>query len=99
VADANKVYAAKNIPWCQPWSIVLSGIVAIAISWKVFGHGWWSIVSLGVTAAIALWWYLFLVELPVLLIRNPSALSPNSQGVDVRSLDDESFSSGLDKRK
>jgi hypothetical protein len=96
VADANKVYAAKKVPWCQPWTIVLSGSLAIAVSWGLFGHGWWSVVSVGVTAGVALWWYLFLVELPVLLIQDPSIL--NGQGVDVQSpIDDRSFANKKDE--
>ena len=47
-------------PWCQPWSILLTGGVAVA------GAGW----ALGwvgggiVGAGVAVWWWLFLLEMP-----------------------------------
>ena len=47
--------------WCQPWSILLSGTVAIALSW-IGLHQWWltALVGTGVLA----WWTLFLVLVP-----------------------------------
>jgi hypothetical protein len=47
--------------WCQPWSIVLTGIVAVAGSWMVL-HRWW--VSLPVLVAVLLWWTMFLILVP-----------------------------------
>lgn len=47
--------------WCQPWSIVLTGIVAVAGSWMVL-HRWW--VSLPVLVAVLLWWTVFLILVP-----------------------------------
>jgi len=47
--------------WCQPWSIVLTGIVAVAASWMVL-HRWW--VSLPVLVAVLLWWTVFLILVP-----------------------------------
>ncbi|PSI01422.1 MULTISPECIES: DUF6737 family protein [Synechococcus] len=47
--------------WCQPWTILLTGTVAITTSWLVL-HIWW------LTAAIAVlvlaWWCLFLLIVP-----------------------------------
>ena len=47
--------------WCQPWTILLTGTVAITSSWLVL-HIWW------LTAAIAVlvlaWWCLFLLIVP-----------------------------------
>jgi len=47
--------------WCQPWSIVLTGMVAVAASWWLL-HRWW--VSLPVLVAVLFWWMLFLVLVP-----------------------------------
>ena len=47
--------------WCQPWSIVLTGIGVIAGSWLVL-HRWW--ISAPVAAAVLVWWWLFLVLVP-----------------------------------
>jgi hypothetical protein len=47
--------------WCQPWSILLTGILVVLVSWVVLKL-WW------LTAAAALlitaWWALFLVMVP-----------------------------------
>lgn len=47
--------------WCQPWSILLTGVTLEAGSWLVLGR-WWISVPLGV--AVLLWWWLFLVVAP-----------------------------------
>ena len=71
VQDANEVYAASKRPWCQPWTILASGSAIIGASWTLFGHGLWSLIAVGATGAITLWWYLFLVEYPVLVREQP----------------------------
>jgi hypothetical protein len=50
--------------WCQPWTIVLTGIIIIAGSWVVFHKIWLSIV---VAVPIVIWWTYFLVLVPRLL--------------------------------
>ncbi|MCT0219475.1 hypothetical protein KQ304_10795 [Synechococcus sp. CS-1329] len=47
--------------WCQPWSILLTGVLLIAGSWLWLGL-WWLTVPLA--AAVLLWWWLFLVLMP-----------------------------------
>ncbi|MBM5799796.1 MAG: hypothetical protein FJ077_02935 [Cyanobacteria bacterium K_DeepCast_35m_m2_023] len=47
--------------WCQPWTIVASGMVAIAISWLLL-HLWW--LTTLVLGAVFLWWTLFLWLVP-----------------------------------
>ncbi|WP_216903448.1 DUF6737 family protein [Synechococcus sp. CCY 9618] len=47
--------------WCQPWSILLTGLGVIGTSWWMF-HLWW--ISAGVTVVITAWWLLFLVLMP-----------------------------------
>jgi hypothetical protein len=47
--------------WCQPWSILLTGVLVVAGSWVLLRH-WW--VTAPLTAAVLLWWLLFLVLAP-----------------------------------
>jgi len=55
--------------WCQPWTIVLSGLIAIAGSWLLLQTIW---ITTLVFTAIALWWLLFLVIAPRAFIQNQS---------------------------
>jgi hypothetical protein len=50
--------------WCQPWTIVLTGILIIAGSWLLL-HRWWITIPVG--GAIGLWWWTFLVMMPRLV--------------------------------
>ena len=47
--------------WCQPWSILLTGVTVVSLSWLLFGR-WW--LSLVVALGVLLWWGLFLVVVP-----------------------------------
>lgn len=47
--------------WCQPWSILLTGVAVVAASWMVWGL-WW--ISAPLAAAVLVWWWLFLVLVP-----------------------------------
>lgn len=47
--------------WCQPWSILLSGTVAITASWWLLHRLW---ITLPLTALVLLWWLVFLVLVP-----------------------------------
>ncbi|MEX1316620.1 MAG: DUF6737 family protein [Synechococcaceae cyanobacterium] len=47
--------------WCQPWSIVLTGLSGIGASWLVL-HRWW--ITAPATVVVLLWWWLFLVLAP-----------------------------------
>lgn len=47
--------------WCQPWSIILTGIALISGSWIIFSKLWLSGL---VALPIAIWWYYFLVVYP-----------------------------------
>ncbi|MEA5390707.1 DUF6737 family protein [Cyanobium gracile UHCC 0139] len=47
--------------WCQPWSILLTGVSIVSGSWVLL-HLWW--ITAGVLAVIAAWWLLFLVLMP-----------------------------------
>ena len=66
--------------WCQPWSIVLTGIVVTMASWMVL-HTLW--ISLGVAVAIAVWWTYFLIIYPKAfaeyIASQPNQLNTHSQ--------------------
>ena len=47
--------------WCQPWTIVLSGLITITGSWWLLQTIW---ITALVSTAIAAWWLLFLVLVP-----------------------------------
>ncbi|KPQ33850.1 MAG: hypothetical protein HLUCCA11_16990 [Phormidesmis priestleyi Ana] len=47
--------------WCQPWSIVLTGLTIPTASWLLLHRLW---ITLPVASAIALWWILFLGIVP-----------------------------------
>ena len=47
--------------WCQPWSILLTGMVAVGGSWWLLQR-WW--ISAPLAVAVLLWWWLFLVVVP-----------------------------------
>ena len=47
--------------WCQPWSIVLTGLAAIAGSWVLLGRLW---ITIPGAVLVLLWWWLFLVLVP-----------------------------------
>lgn len=47
--------------WCQPWSILLTGVVLILASWALIKI-WWLTAAIGL--GIAAWWLLFLVLVP-----------------------------------
>ena len=47
--------------WCQPWSILLTGVGVVGCSWWWL-RIWW--ISAPLAAAVLLWWWLFLVVVP-----------------------------------
>lgn len=51
--------------WCQPWTIMLTGVLVIACSWLVF-HS--VVVTTLVLALISGWWYIFLYSYPKVLL-------------------------------
>jgi hypothetical protein len=69
----NKTNLWKSKPWwCQPWTIVLTGIIIIAGSWWLF-HALW--LTLPITGLIILWWTYFLIIVPRLLAQQESERS------------------------
>lgn len=47
--------------WCQPWSIILTGITIIAGSWFVFHLVW---LTIAIVLPIIVWWVYFLILYP-----------------------------------
>ncbi|MDJ0797361.1 MAG: hypothetical protein QNJ51_11110 [Calothrix sp. MO_167.B12] len=53
--------------WCQPWSIVLTGITLIGGSWLIFARIWLTIL---VAIPVLTWMGFFLLIWPQLMIRS-----------------------------
>ena len=47
--------------WCQPWSIILTGLAIPTGIWLLFHRLW---LVLPVAAAIGIWWTVFLYLVP-----------------------------------
>lgn len=47
--------------WCQPWSIVLTGLLMPSGLW-LLSHRLWMVLP--VAAAVVLWWFVFLYAVP-----------------------------------
>jgi hypothetical protein len=47
--------------WCQPWTILLTGVIAGAGSWFLLRLAW---VTTLVSMGVLLWWLVFLVLVP-----------------------------------
>lgn len=63
--------------WCQPWSIVLTGVIAVGGSWWAL-RLWW--ITLPVAAVVMGWWILFLVLVPA--GTNPTAMEEGNDHGD-----------------
>jgi hypothetical protein len=53
--------------WCQPWSIVLTGVTLISGSWLIFKIIWLTIL---VAIPLLIWMGFFLLIWPKLMIRS-----------------------------
>jgi hypothetical protein len=60
VAEQPDLWAQKPW-WCQPWSILLTGVAVVVGSWCWLRLLW---VSLPLAGAVLLWWWVFLVLVP-----------------------------------
>jgi hypothetical protein len=66
--------------WCQPWTIILTGMTLIGASWWLFQRLW---ISVPIAALILIWWGYFLVLYPRFvnqMARQALEASPNSEG-------------------
>ena len=57
--------------WCQPWSIISTGVLVDVGSWALLHRLW---ISLPLALGVLAWWLLFLVLLPAAY---RSAAGPN----------------------
>ncbi|MDZ7957328.1 MAG: DUF6737 family protein [Aulosira sp. DedQUE10] len=53
--------------WCQPWSILLTGITLISASWLLFKTIWLTVL---ISIPILIWMVFFLLIWPPLMIRS-----------------------------
>ena len=78
MADSGDLWSHKPW-WCQPWSILLTGVGLVGGSWwwlrlwwvslpLAVAGSWWLLQRWWITApvalAVVLWWWLFLVVVP-----------------------------------
>ena len=47
--------------WCQPWSIISTGMLMVGGSWALLHRLW---ISLPLSVGVLAWWLLFLVLVP-----------------------------------
>jgi hypothetical protein len=60
MAEGGDLWAQKPW-WCQPWSIVATGVILVGGSWWWL-RLWWITLPLGL--GVLVWWWLFLVLVP-----------------------------------
>ncbi|AUT00562.1 hypothetical protein CLI64_09265 [Nostoc sp. CENA543] len=53
--------------WCQPWSILLTGITIITVSWLLFKMIWLTVI---VSIPVLVWMGFFILIWPQLIIRS-----------------------------
>lgn len=63
LSDAMQVYSREKPWWCQPWSILSTGVAIILTSSVIF-HGYATIITVLASIAVFVWWYVFLVVYP-----------------------------------
>jgi hypothetical protein len=52
--------------WCQPWSIILTGIFLILGSWLLIKNPW---LTIFLSLLICLWWVYFLLIYPQIVAK------------------------------
>jgi len=60
VDDSVSVWDDKPA-WCQPWTIVTTGVAGVSASWALFHSPFLTVPAAGL---VALWWKVFLVDYP-----------------------------------
>tara|TARA_B100001142_G_scaffold124929_1_gene126774 strand:- start:132 stop:683 length:552 start_codon:yes stop_codon:yes gene_type:complete len=61
VGDGDADVWATKPPWCQPWTIVMTGAMIVCAPTAVFGWKW---ASAFLTLPIGAWWFAFLIAYP-----------------------------------
>jgi hypothetical protein len=62
--------------WCQPWTILLTGMLLITGSWLLL-HSLW--LTIPVASLIGAWWLYFLILVPRMLQQMAAADSARSE--------------------
>ncbi|MBH8573688.1 hypothetical protein I8752_11790 [Nostocaceae cyanobacterium CENA369] len=62
--------------WCQPWSILLTGLILISGSWLLFQTIWLTIL---ISIPVLIWMGFFLLIWPQLIIRSGILESDQNQ--------------------
>lgn len=62
--------------WCQPWSIILTGLIIIGGSWWLFHN---IFISIFLSILIITWWIYFLILYPRLMEKIIAEESPTNQ--------------------
>ncbi|OUL36950.1 hypothetical protein BV372_04745 [Nostoc sp. T09] len=65
--------------WCQPWSILLTGVTIISGSWLIFKTIWLTVL---ISIPILIWMGFFLLIWPQLIIRSGILDSYQSNTLD-----------------
>ena len=60
--------------WCQPWSILLTGVLVSLGSWLILHKLW---ITIPVTVGVLMWWLLFLVLAPAAYSQTVNAAQPS----------------------
>jgi len=75
LAAADPGFWAHKPWWCQPWSILATGLLATAGSWWLL-QLWW--ITLPLTLLVLAWWLLFLVLVPAAWRRDLAATASSA---------------------
>ena len=59
--DSNKSFWDLKPFWCQPWSIIVFGILVLTLSWKIFNN---ILITSILSFFIIIWWIVFLIIAP-----------------------------------
>jgi hypothetical protein len=82
MTNPNSIDVWQDKPaWCQPWTIILTGITLISASWLLFHRLW---LSIPIASLILIWWGYFLVLYPRLInqMANQALVSPSKTDLD-----------------
>ena len=60
--------------WCQPWSILLTGVLVPSGSWLLFHKLW---ITFPTIVGVLIWWLLFLVIAPTAYRQAANAAQPS----------------------
>jgi membrane protein YdbS with pleckstrin-like domain len=69
VSDSSELDLWAEKPWwCQPWTIILTGVLAVSGSWLVVHRLW---ITIPLATIVLAWWILFLVIAPAAYRNQP----------------------------